>query len=328
MEAKLDNLMHRRDQNLAVDVHELLETIEAIYPLITVPKDTLIFHSNSYFYEDIIQLENFGDSMFIQDIKRYINKIFDNTMSLPDSESYSRVYANFTYAGNIEVQANANVSEHIYNTTTDLYFIQIPLHRNVSIKDKFDLRSVKTIKEYIKLKNVNREKPISGFITITEVDKTKHLDVHATRFNISSSEICYPEIVILDGFDKFRKIGQWDLYDLTRGYSREAKRIGGTEAVSLPAYDSSMNKLSYLQALTYFLKDEEPDTDKNGQPKTKTKLNDLDIEKIIPTTTDVLLTYFDLSKETIGKFGSENLIVYKLINFRDNCVRDAFLEEF
>lgn len=331
----LDTLIDSHRAGTSIDEHVLLESIEGIYPLVTVPKDTLIFHSNTYFFEDIIQLEDFGDSMFIQDIKRYVNKDDKgiSSVSLPDSESYSRVYANFTYAANLEVKSNLNVSEHIYTTTTDLYFIQIPIHKyhghDVYIKDEFQLTSVKKIREYIKSKNVQREQlkllPLSGFITITKVDGTRHEDKHATR--TSNHELYYPEIVIIDGFDKFTKIGQWDLYNLSQAYTRTATRQSSSMSVMLPQYIPGTNTFTYLQNLIDFLTDDIEITDPlTNNINIKPSMNDTIIQKKVPTTS-VLTNYFDLVLENIGKFGSLDLIVYKLINVKKYCGRNAFTNE-
>jgi hypothetical protein len=325
----------------------LLNEVESLYPLIKVPKNTLIFHSNTYFYEDIMQLENFEDNMFIQDIKRYVNKI-DGIDSYLNSESYPRTYANFTYAANIAVKANLNVSEHIYCTTEDLYFVQLPVHtfpgppkKENSIKDQYDLTSTSAFKEYIKYRNLQRkqsnEPPISGIIAITNVDGSTLEDPNVTRWpnNLSTwmgskeerdkKEFYYPEIIILDGFDKYMKIGQWDLYDLSRDYTRTATRHPVTQVVTLPKFTSGDDHLVYLQNLLDFTTDIIQGIDPTtGVPKLKPILNDFTINKIIPIPLD---SYFDYVITNIGNFGNVPMNVYQMTNLKNFCKRDAFQDD-
>ena len=190
---------------------KLFDFFKTEYGVITIKRGTLVFHSNIYFQEHLEEFEPCGTQMKIQDIRMYANKHNDLQPKLPLSETLSRVYCNFTPAGNMKVTGNMNIGEAMYVATKDTYFFQIPYdHHYQHLKDKFQLTSTAFFKKYIKENNTD-ERIYSGFILSTTVDKTDVIDAGATHIPLGYGKVVYPEILILDGFDKFRKIGQYDL---------------------------------------------------------------------------------------------------------------------
>jgi hypothetical protein len=194
------------------------DIINQTYPPIELPANTLIFHSNQYFSTDQLIYEPMGTQMKIQDIRRYANKgERKNGLNFPMLEKASRLYCNFTPAGNQKVIGNLNVSESIYKSTEPLIFFQLPaiLGSNgyvYHIKDLLKLTSTVLFREYIKDKNNNPEKKkYCGFILSTTIDRAPYLDRNTLYFKHDETYI-YPEILLMDGFSKFIKVGQYDLY--------------------------------------------------------------------------------------------------------------------
>jgi hypothetical protein len=201
---------------LYVNYKKLFDFITEKYGTITIPKGTLIFHSNQYFNYFIKNLEPIGFNMKIQDIRTYKNKNQFISHNLPLTETSSRIYANFTPAGNLNVEANINASEHIYVAKEDIEFLQLPPveynGRIVCIKDHFEITSTSFLKRYIQEKNDAAGKATyCGYILMTNVDRCKSLDPSSTRIDYIGPLHVYPEILLLDGFDKFKKCGQYDL---------------------------------------------------------------------------------------------------------------------
>ena len=193
---------------------KLFDFFQLKYGEIVIPAGTLLFHSNHFFSEMLNKFEPIGSCMKIQDIRRYQNKSFD-TFKYPFSQAMPRVYANFTPAGNMFVAGNYSVAESVYKTTEDLYFCQIPyLSGKGHLKDVFELQSSRIFKEYIEHKNSLGDKIYCGFILSTSVDRTGVDDVYATKIANKSKPITYtyPEILMIDGFDKCIKVVQYDLY--------------------------------------------------------------------------------------------------------------------
>jgi hypothetical protein len=210
--------------------------INTFYPPIEIPVNTLIFHSNQFFANDINEYEPLGTQMKMQDIRRYANKgERRNDLNFPMSERASRLYCNFTPAGNQFVAGNLNVSESIYKSTEPLTFFQLPAildsEGNVHhIKDILALTSTVLFREYIKYKNNNPEKKkYCGFILSTTVDSALVIDRNTLYFEQTSGYV-YPEILLMDGFSKFIKVGQYDLYK-----DESLKEFGENEYLALSA---------------------------------------------------------------------------------------------
>jgi hypothetical protein len=211
-----EEVKRNRDENMDfyyINYKKVFDVITNTYGVITIPKNTLIFHSNQYFNKFIIPLEPHGSAMKIQDIRTYKNKKETIIGTLPLSEVSARVYANFTPAANFHVVANINASEHIYMTTEDIHFLQLPYVNGYGhLKDVFNLTSTSFLKKYLQdRRNLGNKE--CGFILSTSVDRAGILDNSATYF-MSGSDYVYPEILILDGFNKFKKCGQYDILNL------------------------------------------------------------------------------------------------------------------
>jgi hypothetical protein len=197
---------------------KLFDFFKRRFGTITIPKNTLVFHSNQFFSKDLQVYEPVNTSMKIQDLRRYKSKnIRDSTRkTLPFSKTSPRVFANFTPAGNMYVAANMSVCESVYVTTEDLTFFQIPyVNIHGHLKDVFELTTSRIFKEYIETKNKEDKRIYCGFVLSTSVDKTSIIDPNATRFRAADGiHVHYPEILILDGFDKFIKIAHYDIWDI------------------------------------------------------------------------------------------------------------------
>ena len=205
-----DNESNLMLENLYTNYKKLFDYFKNTYGVITIKKGTLVFHSNIYFQEHLEEFEPCGTQMKIQDIRMYSNKHDTLKNKFFMSETFSRVYCNFTPAGNMKVAGNMTIGEGIYVATKDMYFFQIPYDRNAHLKDAFKLTSSSFFKKYIK-ENNTEDRIYSGFILSTSIDTTNIIDASATRINHGYGIVVYPEILILDGFDLFRKIGQYDL---------------------------------------------------------------------------------------------------------------------
>lgn len=218
---------------------KLFDFITEKYGTITIPKGTLIFHSNQYFNYFIKNLEPIGFNMKIQDIRTYKNKNQLISHTLPMTETNSRIYANFTPAGNLEVVANINASEHVYVAKEDIEFLQLPpvIYNGgiVCIKDHFQITSTSFLKRYMQEKNDAAGKATyCGYILLTSVDISTSLDPSATKLEyIDGNAYAYPEILLLDGFDKFKKCAQYDLLKINEipsfpvpGTPNHTKKVG------------------------------------------------------------------------------------------------------
>ncbi len=208
-------------QGIEYDLNNFIELFDFIQIKyggpIKLPKGTLIFHSNQYFSEHLNNLEPLNSCMKIQDIRRYQNKTV-GSFKYPFSEAARRVFCNLSPAGNMHVVANLSVAESVYMTTQDLTFFQIPyVYPHGHLKDTFGLVSTRIFKEYLEYKN-NVEKGVNqycGFILSTSVDQTTVDDVTTTKISNHNGTFTYPEVVLMDGFDKCTKVLQYDLYNDT-----------------------------------------------------------------------------------------------------------------
>lgn len=194
---------------------ELFDFFKSTFGVVKIPKGTLIFHSNQFSSDSLNILEPLGTSMKIQDIRKYGNKKFD-VFKYPFSQMNSRIYVNFTPAGNMFVTGNYSVAESVYAATEDIFMFQLPYIDGVGhLKDIFSLTNTKIFREYIDYRIKTDNIKYCGFVLSTEVDKTHIIDGNATRIWGPSNEyVVYPEILLLDGFDKFVKKMQYDLYSV------------------------------------------------------------------------------------------------------------------
>ena len=200
---------------------KLFDFLFNTYGGIMIPKGTVLFHSNQYFTEFINKYEPIGTQMKIQDIRTYKSKkVGGSFFKVPLRNTYSRLYCNFTPYANYYVVANINASEHIYKLTEDMYFLQIPWTKHGFIKDIFQLSSTRYLNQYMEERNEidgkdTKQVKWCGWILSTSVDRSKLNDTNATRIPIGN-EYIYPEILLLDGFNKFIKIGQCDILDVNK----------------------------------------------------------------------------------------------------------------
>jgi hypothetical protein len=194
---------------------ELFDFFQSTFGVIKIPKGTLIFHSNQFSSDSLNTLEPLGTSMKIQDIRKYGNKKFD-VFKYPFSQMNSRIYVNFTPAGNMFVTGNYSVAESVYAATEDIFMFQLPYIDGIGhLKDIFDLSLSRIFREYIDYRIKTDNIKYCGFVLSTEVDKTHIIDENATRIRGPSyGYVVYPEILLLDGFDKFVKKMQYDLYSV------------------------------------------------------------------------------------------------------------------
>jgi len=213
---------------------KLFDFFARLFGKITIPKNTLVFHSNQFFSKDLKVYEPVNTSMKIQDLRRYKSKnTLDSTRkTLPFSKTSPRVFANFTPAGNMYVAGNMSVCESVYVTTEDLTFFQIPYVETYGhLKDVFELTTSRIFKEYIETKNKEDNTIYCGFVLSTSVDKTRIVDINATLILATDGRnVHYPEILILDGFDKFIKIAHYDIWDIRE----ELKTVENIRLVDVP----------------------------------------------------------------------------------------------
>ena len=207
---------------------KLFDFFSRRFGTITIPKNTLVFHSNQFFSKDLQVYEPVNTSMKIQDLRRYKSKnTRDSTRkTLPFSKTSPRAFANFTPAGNMYVAANMSVCESVYFTTEPLTFFQIPYVDTYGhLKDVFELTTSRIFKEYIETKNKEDKTIYCGFVLSTSADKTHIIDDHATFILAADGNFHYPEILILDGFDKFIKIAHYDIWDIPREELKTVENI-------------------------------------------------------------------------------------------------------
>jgi len=204
----------------------LLDAVHAAYGVITIPKNTMVFHSNHFLETDLDVYEPIGFSMKMQDLRKYSNSKELRKIKRPDNKGYKyplskanpRLYLNFTPAGNIFITGNISAGQSVYVTTEDLNFFQFPNVSGVHLKNLLKVETSQIFKEYIEVKNNNTEKKLyCGFVLSTDVDATDNTydDREATRFIQPSGLLVYPEILLLDGFDKFKTIKHYDIWDVS-----------------------------------------------------------------------------------------------------------------
>lgn len=307
-------------QEYEENLFKLFDLFKTNFPIIEIPSNTIMFHSNQFFCRDVLEFEPIGSSMLIQEFKRYNNKIetFKGSEFPPFSEVYSRVYCNFTPNANMEVKANRNTSEHVYITTKPMFFFQIPDYKNRCLKDIFELTQVKTLKKYIRKIN-SENKVISGIITITTVDNAPHNDPNATSLKLTNGAIIYPELIILDGFSYFKKISQFDLYDLKEHQIYEYLQNGVIIRKNLRGLSDDVHiKEIYLDRYM----DEIHDYITIGEQTSDEHVNKIDsIEKFS--------TFIEYEKKNIGIFGSKILYAYIFKNYKNTYnSKNAFFDAF
>lgn len=260
---------------------ELFEFFQSTFGEITIPKNTLIFHSNQFFSEELNKFEPIGSLMKIQDIRKYGNKGTFTTYKYPFSQMMARVYANFSPAGNTKVAGNRSVAESVYATTEELYFLQLPFVDGFGhMKSVFKIENSRIFKEYIEYKNQNPDgKKYCGFILSTTTDETDVLDTDATYIEERRGSYVYPEILILDGFDKFQKKAQYDIYQ---------------------PFDKKFSTID----IVHWLVDPDPRTgalpDEGGITKKTIDEQKAEYSSLGPF------------KDSIGKFGTRDLLAYKV----------------
>jgi hypothetical protein len=185
------------------------------FGIITLPKNTMVFHSNRYLAEHLDHFEPIGKSMKIQDIRRYGTAPKRNSrFTYPFSKMNSRIYTNFTPAGNMYVASNMSVCESVYITNEPIFLFQLPYIEGFGhLKQLFHLELSSIFKEYIEAKNKELNAIFCGFVLTTYVDSTHVYDSDAT-FIQEGRRLTYPEILLIDGFDKFIKINHYDLWNI------------------------------------------------------------------------------------------------------------------
>ena len=251
--------------NVYANYKKLFDLVFAAHPPITLPAHTLVFHSNQYLAKHLNYFEPLNSNMKIQDIRTYRNK--QATIPLPFTTIYPRVYCNLTPAGNQYVGANMNVGEGVYSTKEPVHFIQFPFIKyRISdgheigdhLKDLFNITSTQFFKQYMEKKNaealLDPTKPhYCGFILSTDVDATPVRDGQATRF-ASGTNYVYPELLIMDGFDKFTKVAQYDLYR-PRISSADVTQIGTGPNKRRLEYRPTMNSINFITQIVDFVED-------------------------------------------------------------------------
>lgn len=251
--------------NVYANYKKLFDLVFAAYPAIKLPAHTLVFHSNQYLAKHLNYFEPLGSNMKIQDIRTYRNK--QATIPLPFTTIYPRVYCNLTPAGNQYVGANMNVGEGVYSSKEAIHFIQFPYitYRKSDgsegtdhLKDLFNITSTQFFKQYMEKKNaealLDPTKPhYCGFILSTEVDATRDKDSNATRFagTFNADYRIYPELLIMDGFDKFTKVAQYDLYRI----DPTVTLIGTGPAKRRLGYLPTISSIDFITQIVNFVED-------------------------------------------------------------------------
>ena len=72
---------------------------------------------------------------------------------------------------------------------------------------------------------------IAGFIAITTVDTYESQEDGATTIKLADGKFCYPEIILLDCFSRFKKIGAVDIYDPSKTTVYTKKESGQADVV-------------------------------------------------------------------------------------------------
>ena len=251
--------------NVYANYKKLFDLVFKAHPTITLPAHTLVFHSNQYLARHLNYFEPLNSNMKIQDIRTYRNK--QATIPLPFTTIYPRVYCNLTPAGNQYVGANMNVGEGVYSSKEAVHFIQFPYitYRKSDgsegrdhLKDLINITSTQFFKQYMEKKNaealLDPTKPhYCGFILSTEVDATRNIDTNATRFaaTFDADYRIYPELLIMDGFDKFTKVAQYDLYRI----DPTVTLIGTGPAERRLEYRPTMSSIDFITQIVDFVED-------------------------------------------------------------------------
>jgi len=201
------------------------ETLFDDLDTIELPEGTLIFHSNHYLSSHLQKFEPNGTAMKIQDIRTYSNKSQIDGVQPKFTESFSRIYANFTPAGCMKVMANLTLGMGVYRLKNPLKFKVFTTAsyngRIVSLKDSFGITGSNLMKHYINKYNnskTDNKDLLAGFLLLTWVDSTDTEDTNASFIPLSNGKFSYPEILLLECFNKFIKIGQFDLIDRNKNF--------------------------------------------------------------------------------------------------------------